>query len=300
MIRVNIPATSANLGPGFDCLGLSLQLYNTIMVETGRPFQISLTGSYTDGLPNNESNLIWQTMRNFWELIHFPIPSAALTLENNIPPSRGLGSSSAAIVGGLVAANTIAGSPYSKHQLLQVANALEGHPDNVTPALYGGVTLSVPTKSGILPRVLTKSSSLKAVVIIPDTHLNTTKARGILPPQVSRKDAVFNISHVGLVIEAFLRQDYSLLQEGMRDMLHQNQRAALIPGLLDALEAALQEGAYGAALSGSGPTLLALTEPTHEQTIAQKMIENLMNHGVNAQALTLNLDSEGAQAVNLD
>jgi len=294
MIRVKIPATSANLGPGFDCLGLALQLYNTIEVETDRPFQISVTGPYTDGIPADESNLVWKTMCHFWDLINYPTPAVALRFANHIPPARGLGSSSAAIVGGLVAANTLAGSPYTKYQLLQVANAIEGHPDNVTPALYGGVTLSVPTEEGILPRVLTQSPNLKAVVVIPDTLLNTEKARGILPPQVSRNDAVFNISHVGLLIEAFIREDYLLLKEGMRDVLHQNQRAVLLPGLLETLEAALQSGAYGAALSGSGPTLIALIPQISKQEVSQSMISMLHQYGINAQAIVLAIDSFGA------
>ncbi|TGE32138.1 homoserine kinase [Desulfosporosinus sp. Sb-LF] len=294
MIRVKIPATSANLGPGFDCLGLALQLYNSITIETDRPFQISLTGSYCNGIPANENNLIWKTMCHFWELIHFPTPSVALTFENHIPPARGLGSSSAAIVGGLVAANTLAGSPYSKYELLQVANSIEGHPDNVTPALYGGVTLSVPIEGGILPRVLGLLPNLKAVVIIPDTVLNTEKARGILPPQVPRSDAVFNISHVGLLIEAFIREDYALLKEGMRDALHQNQRAALIPGLLETLEAALQAGAYGSALSGSGPTLLSLIPEGLQEEVCHSMITKINQYGIRAQAIVLDIDTDGA------
>jgi len=294
MIRVKIPATSANLGPGFDCLGLALQLHNTITLETDQPFQISVTGPYTDGIPADESNLVWKTMCHFWDLIKYPTPSVALTFDNHIPPARGLGSSSAAIVGGLVAANTLAGSRYSKFQLLQVANALEGHPDNVTPALYGGVTLSVPTEKGILPRILTQSPNFKAIVIIPDTLLNTSTARGILPPQVSRKDAVFNISHVGLLIEAFIREDYSLLKEGMRDVLHQDLRAVLIPGLLETLETALQAGAYGAALSGSGPTLLALIPESLKLEVSQSMVNMMGQYGIKAQAIELDIDTQGA------
>lgn len=297
MIHIKIPATSANLGPGFDCLGLALQLYNTITVETGQPFKISLTGSYFDGISKDENNLVWQTMCHLWKLLHYPTPSVALTLENHIPPARGLGSSSAAIVGGLVAANTIAGSPYTKYQLLQVANDIEGHPDNVTPALYGGVTLSVPTEGGVLPRVLAQIPKLSAVVVVPDLLLKTEKARGILPPHVSRKDAVFNISHAGLLIEAFIREEYSLLKEGMRDVLHQNQRAVLIPGLLETLEAALQAEAYGSALSGSGPTLLALTKPELEQHVAQAMLSVFKRHDIVAQSYALGIDSGGAKVI---
>ncbi|KGK88133.1 serine kinase [Desulfosporosinus sp. HMP52] len=294
MFQVKIPATSANLGPGFDCLGMALQLYNRITVETNRPFRITLSGSYKEGIPTDDTNLVWKTMCHFWDLINYPIPNLDLTFENFIPPARGLGSSSAAIVGGLVTANTLAGSPFTKLELLQVANALEGHPDNVTPALYGGVTLSVSTENGVLPRILTQSPNFKAVVTIPNMHLNTKKARGILPDQVHRKDAVFNISHVSLLTEAFIRGNYSLLKEGMRDTLHQNQRAALIPGLLETLEAALETGAYGSALSGSGPTLLALIPDNLEKDVPLSMTKVLERHGINATALVLNIDTSGA------
>ncbi|WP_407308499.1 homoserine kinase [Desulfosporosinus sp. SB140] len=292
---VKIPATSANLGPGFDCLGLALQLYNSIKVEVGQPFQISLTGTYSEGISTDESNLVWRTMCHLWASIDYPTPSVALTLENHIPPARGLGSSSAAIVGGLVAANALAGSPLTKLELLQIANTLEGHPDNVTPALYGGITLSIPTEEGILPRVLGQARSLKAVVLIPDLRLKTEKARGILPPQVSRQEAVFNISHVGLLIDAFIREEYSLLKEGMRDMLHQNQRAVLIPGLLATLEAALNAGAYGAALSGSGPTLIALIPETLKISVGHAMLNIMEQHGTKAQTIVLDIDTCGAE-----
>jgi homoserine kinase len=131
-------------------------------------------------------------------------------------------------------------------------------------------------------------------VVIPDTRLNTEKARGILPPHVTQHDAVFNISHVGLLIEAFIRADYSLLKEGMRDVLHQNQRAILLPGLLETIESALQAGAYGAALSGSGPTLIALISESSKQEVSQSMITRLEQYGVDAQAIVLEIDSCGA------
>jgi homoserine kinase len=294
MIKVRIPATSANLGPGFDCLGLALQLHNTITLEIGLPFKISLSGPYTKGISTDENNLVWKTMCHFWQLIHYPIPSAALSLENHIPPARGLGSSSAAIVGGLVAANKLAGSPFSNHELFQVANALEGHPDNVAPALYGGITLSVSGKIGVEPRILVQSPSIRAVVIIPDILVKTEKARGILPPEIPRTDAVFNMSHVGLLIEAFIREDYSLLNEGMRDKLHQNQRSVLIPGMLETLEAAQQAGAYGAALSGSGPTLIALIREGCEETVCQSMSSTMKKFGLTVQTMVLDIDSKGA------
>ncbi|MGC7873620.1 homoserine kinase [Desulfosporosinus sp. SYSU MS00001] len=291
---VKIPATSANLGPGFDCLGLALQLYNSIKIDVNRPFQISLTGTYKEGISTDESNLVWRTMCYLWEQINYPIPTIALTLENHIPPARGLGSSSAAIVGGLVAANILAGTPLAKLELLQMANTLEGHPDNVTPALYGGITLAVSTGDGVLPRVLGQGTNLRAVVLIPNLRLKTEKARGILPPDVSRQEAVFNISHAGLLIDAFIREDYLLLKEGMRDMLHQNKRSALIPGMFETLKAAEQAGAYGTALSGSGPTLIALIQESSQKAVCQSMLTTMKQFGVESQAIILDVDHCGA------
>ena len=300
MFQVRVPATSANLGPGFDCLGLALNLYNTITVTANRPWSITLGGTYTANLPTDESNLVWQTMLHLWREVNFPAPTLALHLESKIPPARGLGSSSAAIVGGLLAANVVAGSLLPQEELLQMADALEGHPDNVTPALYGGVTLSVTTAGGVMPRILARKPNLSAVVVIPDLLLKTEAARSVLPPEVPRQEAVFNIAHAGLVIEAFLREDYSLLREGMRDKLHQHRRAALIPGLNEALAAGVAAGAYGTALSGSGPTMIALTEPGKESAVAQSMVRVLQQHGVDSQSMVLAIEPEGAQAVKIN
>jgi homoserine kinase len=294
MLCAKIPATSANLGPGFDSLGLALNLFNTIMIEKSPTWNIHLGGTYSTGLPVDESNLVWQTMLYLWEKVNYPTPQITLTLNNNIPPARGLGSSSAAIVGGLVVANALAGTPFCQLELLQMANELEGHPDNVTPALYGGVTLAVETATGILPRTLSENANVNVLVVIPEFLLNTTKSREVLSAQVPRSDAVFNIAHAGLVIEAFIREDYSLLKEGMRDRLHQEQRAALVPGLPEALRSALNNGAYGAALSGSGPTLLALVTPEYTQLVAEGMINTFSKHSLKAQAYPLQISSQGA------
>ncbi|GAB6170630.1 homoserine kinase [Paradesulfitobacterium aromaticivorans] len=316
--EVRVPATSANLGPGFDCLGLALSLFNTITVETeaaaqapktnikvspdqaspanktAYSLQIKCTGPYAQGITADENNLVWQTMVYLWQSINFPIPSVALTLDINIPAARGLGSSSTAIVGGLLAANAVAGNPLTQNELLQMANALEGHPDNVAPALLGGVTLSVLTGNGIQTRVLARAPKLTAIAIVPEILVKTEKARAVLKSEVPRQDAVFNIAHVGLIVEAFLTENYILLREGMRDKLHQDQRAALIPGMHDAIAAALKAGAYGAALSGSGPTLIALTSAEEAQSITKQMLDALKKESYMAKAYTLEIDPEGA------
>lgn len=295
LIRVSVPATSANLGPGFDTFGLALNLRNTLTVITDEPFQIELTGRYTAGIPCDETNLVWQTMLHLWRQAGFPVPVASLRLENNIPPARGLGSSSAAIGAGLLAANALAGSPFSRMELLHMAHILEGHPDNVTPALFGGVTFSLQTPEGILPRVIAQNPPLRAVAIVPDLLLKTEAARAVLTREVPRTDAVFNIGHAALLVEAFLRQDYTLLRVGMEDRLHQEQRSSLIPGMKSALDAALRAGAYGASLSGSGPTLLALTGSEAQEGVGQAMHHALKSHGVQAEIYSLAIDPDGAK-----
>ena len=297
IIKVRVPATSANLGAGFDCMGLALTLYNTVTVQTDQPFDIKLSGKYIAGITTDKTNLVWQTMCRLWQDTGFPVPSVALALDNNIPPARGLGSSSAAIAAGLVAANAIAGAPLNKQQILDMADSLEGHPDNVTPAIYGGVTLAIQTDQGVIPRVLAPAPHIRAVVVVPDILIKTADARSVLRPEVSRADAVFNIARVGLTVEAFLTENFTLLHEGMRDRLHQNKRASLIPGLHDTLHAAMNAGAFGAALSGSGPTLIALCSSGLEAKIGMAMLNAMSKHSVRAEIHVLDIDSSGAQIV---
>lgn len=294
MLEIRVPATSANLGPGFDCLGLALNLYNYIRIESSSRFSITLSGKYAGALPADESNLVWRTMLNLWQRINFPTPTVALHTENHIPPARGLGSSSAVITGSLLLANAYAGSPLNLLELLQIANEIEGHPDNVTPAIFGGITLSVPSDKKILPRILASKPQLKAVVVIPELLLKTKEARAVLPPQVKRKEAVYNIAHTALMVEAFLREDYSLLAEGMQDKLHQDRRAALIPGLKEALLNAMSAGAYGSALSGSGPTIIALCKETQQERVGNAMMQALKEKNVHTNILFLEIDSQGA------
>lgn len=294
MVRVRIPATSANLGPGFDCLGLALTLYNFIQIEENQFFQIQLAGTYASDLPRDESNLVWRSMCTLWGKIDFPIPKVSLILENHIPPARGLGSSSAAIVGGLVAANEFAGRVLSKQEILQLANRLEGHPDNVTPALFGGITLAVETETNVLARTLLSKPGFSVLAIVPDFLLATDKSRQVLPLNVSREDAVYNLSRTALLVESIIHESYEFLKEGMQDRIHQTQRANLVPGLPETLEAALVAGAYGAALSGSGPTVLALIPSEKATAISEAMVDSLSSHGLRAKAYELSVDSEGA------
>ncbi|HHY27718.1 MAG TPA: homoserine kinase [Desulfitobacterium dehalogenans] len=297
MVRVRIPATSANLGPGFDCLGMALSLYNVVQIESSDVFQITLKGDYTAGITADETNLVWQSMCTLWETIGFEIPTVSLELENNVPPTRGMGSSSAAIVGGLVAANEWAGGVLSKPEILQIANQIEGHPDNVAPALLGGITLAVTAETAVIARTLHSNPQFMALAIVPDFYLSTEKSRNVLPTSISRADAVYNLSRTALLVEALIHENYELLKEGMQDRLHQNQRASLVPGLGETLQVALDSGAYGSALSGSGPTILALVSPDKAEQVSQAMVDSLAGHGLSAKAYLLSVDSEGAAVI---
>lgn len=294
MIHVRVPATSANLGPGFDCLGLALSLYNHVKIEDSPSFQITLEGDYTTGIATDESNLVWQCMCTLWKEIDFKIPTLSLVLENNIPPARGMGSSSAAIVGGLVAANAYAGDVLSQDELLNLANRIEGHPDNVTPALLGGVTLAVTTRNSVIARTIHAEPKFRALAIVPDFRLATEKSRQVLPTSVPMEDAVFNLSRTALLVESLIHGEYTFFKEGMEDRLHQNQRASLVPGLREALQVALESGAYGSALSGSGPTILAIVAQDKMEQVSQAMVDSLANHGLSARAYFLEVDSAGA------
>lgn len=294
MFQVKVPATSANLGPGFDCMGLALNLYNYITVEESNELIINLTGDYTNNIPKNKENLLWKSACLLWQRLGREPHPLKITLDNYVPPARGLGSSSTAVVGGLMIANALEGYPLDRFELLKLANEIEGHPDNVTPALYGGITLTVMSGNTVVPRILAKHPKFKTVVVIPDILVETEKARKILPTLVTRQDVIFNTSRVGLLVDILINEDYDLLSIATQDRIHQNQRASLIPGMPEALKASLDAGAYGAALSGSGPTLLAFCPEGSEQKVADSMKEALANKSLPSSSLALDIDSEGA------
>ncbi|MDA8442046.1 MAG: homoserine kinase [Peptococcaceae bacterium] len=303
MPLARIPASSANLGPGFDCLGVALNLYNYVEIEASdQPLQIKLEGIYRENLPTDTSNLVYCAVQRFWRHIGKKPSGITLRLVNNIPPSRGLGSSSAAIVGGLYAANLLANSPLNKAELLDLATEMEGHPDNVAAAIYGGANLSVLQPSGhCICQSLGYMDELKLVVAIPDMTLATSLARNLLPPQVVMRDAVWNIGRTGLLVASLLSGNYSLLQTAMEDRLHEQYRAPAIPGMTNALKQAKQAGALAAVLSGAGPTLLAIVPANKDENdIGQAMAEAFTHANIKADIHTLTADRDGAVAVVVD
>ncbi len=295
MIKVRVPATTANLGPGFDTLGLSLDLYNQIEVEEiEEGLEIEVVGYGKNELPINEDNLLYKAMVRVFEATTYYPQGIKLRLINRIPLARGLGSSAAAIVGGLVSANRLVGDILTKEELLHLAVEIEGHPDNVAPALLGGIVLST-IKDGDVSYKKIDPPKIKAVLCIPDYQLSTAKAREILPEKVSFDDALFNISHTGLLVAGFLTNDYQLISQGLDDRLHQPYRQKLIPGLTELLkDELLQELALGITLSGAGPTIVTFTLK-EEEKIGQRMVELFSKEGIKSDYLITDLTGMGVE-----
>ncbi|NLW16305.1 MAG: homoserine kinase [Firmicutes bacterium] len=294
--RVVVPATTANLGPGFDCLGLALTLYNTLVVRPAASRQLVVEGAGAGILAEDETNLVWRAACHLWRRVGHPEPTLALYMHNAIPLSRGLGSSSAAIVAGLLLANWVAGEPLGQSELVALATELEGHPDNVAPALLGGLVVSALDDSRVLTARFPWPTELQLVVAVPEFELATQQARQALPATVAHGDAVFNASRVALLLAALRSGDLDLLRQAADDRLHQPYRLPLIPGAAEAREGAERAGALATVISGAGPTLLALVGPEQDPAVVgEAMRAGFAQAGVVSHYLVLQPDLQGAR-----
>lgn len=258
MIKIQIPATSANLGAGFDALGLALSYYNYVNMEEADGIFISSLDNTP--VPQDETNLIYHTAKTLYEICDKPFHGLKIEQQNNIPMARGLGSSSACIIAGLVGANTLMGNPLGLDDLVNLSAQIEGHPDNTAPALLGGIVTAVfdgQTVHWVKQEVFT---TLKFVVVIPDFELKTEKARACLPAEISHKDAVYNLSRAALFSASLLTGKYENLRTAVHDRLHQPYRMELIPHGREVFDAAYSLGAYASYLSGAGPALMAIVD----------------------------------------
>lgn len=296
-IIVKVPATSANCGPGFDCLGLACSLYNTFTYEVIKSgLELVVDGEGKDALAATSSNLAFVSFFKVWNKMSEENIGLKVHMRNNIPLSRGLGSSSTAIVAGLIAANAMTGNTLTKDELVGLATELEGHPDNVAPALLGGFTISYMEDELAHAFSFVPAKKVKLVAVVPEMRLATTKARAAIPAQVPHKDAVFNASRTALLVGAFMSGEYTYLPAALEDKLHQPYRASLIPGIEEAFAAAKTKGAYNAIISGAGSTLMAyapITSNTDE--IGKAMVEALASKNMKAIYHVLNIDVEGAK-----
>ena len=301
--RVRVPGTSANCGPGFDCLGLATTIYNYMDLTLIRANKIIVeaSGAGADKIPRGRKNLAWQAVKKLLEVTGYEdeFRGAIIRMKNNVPLSRGLGSSSTAIVAGLTAANKIVGSPLDKNELLTLATELEGHPDNVAPAIFGGFTVSVMDNGEVQTFSFQPKIKLKLVVAVPEFELSTKLARKVLPQRVLRSDAIFNISRASMLVAALVEGRADLLPLAFDDAIHQPYRKKLVPGMQEVFDAAKSAGALGAAISGAGSCLIAFTTAASglEERIAAAMVDTFKAHNIQSKALILNVDKHGAQVI---
>ncbi len=292
-VHVRIPATSANLGPGFDALGLALALHNEVVAEVRDGVSVTIDGEGADRLARDGANVVARGVKLAYEAAGRAFRGCALECVNRIPTSRGLGSSAAAWVGGLVAGNALLGSPLSKDALLGLAARAEGHPDNVAAAIFGGLTVSCGTAEGVTSVTLPVTKSLAWVVLVPEVTSATAEARALLPRSVPREDAVFNVQRVALLLAGLQTAVPAALSVALEDRLHQPYRLKLFPWMPEVVAAARAAGALGCVLSGAGPSLLAVVAGDGG-AVGRAMEDALSRAGVRGRAQTLDVDSTGA------
>ena len=278
LVRVKAPATTANMGPGYDCLGMALDVWNTIEIEvldSGEPV-VEVTGEGAGELGAGRDNLVYRSMEFLFQDAEQEMPMVRIRCDNAIPLARGMGSSAAAIAGGLVAANAICSQDYTPNDLLEMAATIEGHPDNVAAAVLGGMQLVISDKTEEGSRLYAVSINvppeLRAVVFVPQVRIATEDARAVLPEKVTVADAVHNMGRVGLLVASMATNHPEYLAIATQDLLHQPYRQPLFPAMKVIFKAALDAGALGVFLSGSGSTVLALTQG-REMTVAYEMAE---------------------------
>ncbi|MEG4519440.1 MULTISPECIES: homoserine kinase [unclassified Microcoleus] len=301
-VTVTVPATTANLGPGFDCIGAALSLYNRFQFSRLEPsatekLKITVTGQEAAKVKTDDSNLAYQAFLKLYDRLNQSPPPVAIHIDMQVPLARGLGSSATAIVGGLVGANELAGAPLSQVEVMQLAIELEGHPDNVVPALLGGCRLAATQTAGASWEIcdIPWHPNIVPVVAIPDFELSTAEARRVLPADYSKADAIFNAAHLGLLVRALETGNENWLRCALQDKIHQPYRQSLIQGYEALQQAAVNAGACGMVISGAGPTLLALTDATNADAVVREMAAAWGEFGVKADVRAIGLDTKGAQ-----
>lgn len=293
-VKVTIPATTANLGPGFDCLGLALGLYNEVTLDdVGEGLSIAIAGEGQDVLATDDGNLVVRAAESVFRRVGRRPRGLRIRQHNEIPVGSGLGSSAAATVGGILGANALVDGDLSMAEMLQLASDLEGHPDNTAAALFGGLILVVEV-SGTFHVERIKIASMEIVVVLPGVELATADARAALPESVPLSDAVFNAGRVGLLVRALEEGDYRKLGMAVQDRLHEQYRIPLIPGMNAAFEAAKETGAVAVALSGAGPSLVAFADRNHER-IMGAICHAFRQAGIECRSWLLPVDFHGSR-----
>ncbi len=298
-VTVRVPATTANLGPGFDCIGMALDLWNEVTVSYGE-FQFEAEGTDVQDIPKDARNLIVTGVDASFKAADCPLPTLKYQCKNRIPVGKGLGSSSAAIVSGVLAGSALSGANLTPQQMVNIAADIEGHPDNVAPAIFGGCVIGLKDEDNgnWLVTSVPLPKEMMCVVYIPNTVSNTHESRARLPNSISRSDAVYNIGRAALLINSLSQGNFELLQHATQDKLHQPYRKSAFKAMESIMEAAVNGGAKGVFLSGSGPSIAALTNG-REVTVSYEMAQAANIALVSGRSMILAPAIEGATVIEM-
>lgn len=310
-VSVKVPATSANIGPGFDCMGMALPIYNIVTIDetvlpgTGVEINIfseteELDNLIIDHIPRDENSVVYKAVEMLYNSIGQTPSELKINIETSIPVTRGLGSSAAVIVGALIAANKLLGNPADESALLSIATEVEGHPDNVTPAIVGGLVMSSLENDGsIVYRKLDWPDDWAITVCIPDVELATEISRSVIPKEIPIEDAVFNVKRMGMFIKALYDEDSELMKLALTDKLHQPYREKLVPGLKELNEAFKhEEDVLGCVLSGAGSSMLIISKFNVVDKVKSVTEEVMNNLNIKADIRTLKVAEQGAQIIS--
>jgi homoserine kinase len=297
MVTVKVPATSANLGPGFDTLGLALGLYLQVSIDFSAENIIEYAGEGAQKVVSHlEHNLVWQAARRVLEVTGDQY-SLKLSIDNHIPIGRGLGSSAAAIAAGLISANELLERPLTQEEILTLAVDMEGHPDNIVPALIGGLTTAMMYNDQIYYQKVHFPAELSVVAVVPEFELPTEVSRSVLPQKIDLQVTISNLQRACFLLASLHNGDFSNISKAMDDQIYQPLRKQFIPGFDQVLNAALDNGAIGAALSGAGPSILAFCRVNEQERVSQAMQRAWLEVGVDSRGYQLQIDNKGAQVL---
>lgn len=305
-ISVKVPATTANIGPGFDCFGMALSLYNKVTIEElvypDKGLEINMIPGENDNetsiltIPTDKTNIVYKAVELLYNYVGQTPPDLRINIQTDIPIAKGLGSSASIIVGGILAANKLLGNPADEAALLSIANDLEGHPDNTTPAMLGGFCISSAEDDGsIIYKKIDWPEDWKIAVCMPDYELATQISRSVLPENVSMKDAVFNLKRSAMFIDALHTQDSELMRYALKDKLHHPYRSRLIPGFMEIKEDLAEvSSVIGTAISGAGPSVIVIYENNNFDEINNRISTVWEGLGVKVTVKKLAIDTKGA------
>ena len=301
-VVIEVPSTTANIGPGFDCLGAALDLKNQFTVTriagSSEAFELIMESTEGNHLRGGPDNLFYRAAQRVWKAAQIEPVALEARVKLAVPPARGLGSSATAIVAGLVGANALMDFPLPTEKLLELAIDIEGHPDNVVPSLLGGLCLTAKAASQRWRVIRCEwDSSIKTVVAIPSLRLSTNEARRVMPKNVPIGDAVMNLGSLSLLLQGLRTGNTELISDGMHDRLHEPYRWDLIKGGQNVSKAAINAGALGCAISGAGPSILALCKEPHSRSISHAMVKAWEEEGVASRAPILRIQNLGSQCV---